>query len=221
MRETLELSKQVLGERAAQTQTYMHNLAGFVGLQGRYEEALVLLERCVELRMETLGETHWRTLRSRVTQAQTLGEMGAGEAALQLLREVLDISRAELGAAHIETQQTALELGRQLFRMGAAEEAFGVLEGQWRALVGAGRAGVDARPQVITLRFEMAFILAAQGRRDDAWSIADEALGLALQALGPEHPETRYVARWLVGQLLDAGHAADAEAVRARLTTAR
>ena len=62
----IETSVKVLGEEHPDTLTSMHNLAFTWEGQGRDEEAIKLMDKCVRLRTNVLGTNHYLTLSSIV-----------------------------------------------------------------------------------------------------------------------------------------------------------
>jgi len=62
--QVMETRKRVLGQEHPDTLSSMNNLACTLRSQGRNEDALTLMRRCVQLRQCTLGHNHPHTISS-------------------------------------------------------------------------------------------------------------------------------------------------------------
>jgi serine/threonine-protein kinase len=91
--------------------------------QGRYPEALTLLEPALEEQRRLLGDVHAATLITMRSLASTLRDMGQLTRAEGLYRDAVRISRALYGDDHLQTDVARFVLALHLHRTWVLDEA--------------------------------------------------------------------------------------------------
>ena len=107
----------------------LNGLATSVGNQGRYEEALELLQRCLALARECVGETHGTTCSYWLAVASTLQTMGRVSEAVDALGGAAYVLEETLGAYHPQTMSLRMEVVKLMITLGPkkAQEALDYL----------------------------------------------------------------------------------------------
>ena len=102
-RQSLALSRSVLGEEHSDTLISMNNLAATYSAQGRWKEAEELEVRVMEISKRVLSEEHPNTLSSMNNLASTYSDQGRWKEAEELEMRVMKISKRVLGEEHPNT----------------------------------------------------------------------------------------------------------------------
>ena len=122
---TLELRKEVLGEKHLDTLYSMTSLAATYHQQGRSTAAEEIQIRVLELRKEVLGEKHPNTLHSMASLAETYHQQGRSTAAEEIEIRVLELRKEVQGEKHPDTLHSMANLAATYWQQGrsnAAEE---------------------------------------------------------------------------------------------------
>jgi serine/threonine protein kinase len=123
MKEGLEKSSEVNGERHRTTLALLINLGLALSELGKHEEALNYLERGYKLFEEIFGEKAPDTVFVSVNYANLLRELGRFGEAESILYKALSLNRELLGAEHPNTLQSQLALSVLYFESGRNSEA--------------------------------------------------------------------------------------------------
>jgi len=195
----------VEGEDGA-TLVSMSNQAVALKALGRFDEADALYGRVLTVR---------RRGSDPLELATTLNNLGANRLMLDrageaetLLREALALREARLGGAHPLTAQTLTLLADSLAWQGRLEAAIMMQRRALDALPAASQP-LDRAAALTSL----ADMLKSGGRSDEALALSRTALGLTLESLGPEHPETLGAMISLADSLLATGAATEARSM--------
>ena len=123
MREGLELSTKINGERHRITLVSTINLGIALTELGRYEESLVYLERGYEAFREIFGEKAPATIFVSATYADLLAKLGLVAEAEPVLRNAVSLNIEILGPEHTNTLLSQYLLSDLLFESGRIDEA--------------------------------------------------------------------------------------------------
>ena len=164
-RETLEISRRVLGPTDLNTLGLMNNLGSTLDYEGRYAEAEKLQRELFEIQRRVLGPEHRDTMGSMNNIAYTLEKEGRYAEAESVYRDALQIQRRVLGLEHPDTLLTMDNLNNTLAEQGRYTDAEKLC-----------RQTLDIRARILgpehrdtaTSKYELAGLLARQGRLDEA-----------------------------------------------------
>ena len=176
-RETIQAKRRVLGPEHPETIKSMGNLALVLTNEKRYEEAEKLYRETLEIKRRTLGPEHRSTLVTMGNLANLYSLAGRFTEAEQLLRQTLEIERRILGPDHSDTLASLDILGLTL----KYEERYAESEKVYREALERRRRvlGVD-HPDVAGTAYDLACVLALEGKRDEAYSNLQMAVDHAL-----------------------------------------
>lgn len=144
--------------------TIMLNLASALDLQGRFNEATVVLRERIDVVAEHWPPEHWRTGDALSTAAGALMRYGDTASAEPLYRQTVDIYTNALGDEHGWTANAKSNLAAALIARGQFTEAEKLLLGAYDVLMAIGETTVwtvEARDQLLWLYREW-------GRPEDA-----------------------------------------------------
>jgi eukaryotic-like serine/threonine-protein kinase len=151
---------------------------------GEYKKAKPLLERALASRRQILGSRHESVAETARELADVLLAQGDYKQAESLLREAVAIQRAIYGEENAKVAATLNELGDLLYSKGEYAAA-GEL---YRHTLAVARR-IRTEPLLVALSLSnLAFILRAQGRLDEAEPMLREALEIRRAELGQDHP---------------------------------
>jgi len=123
MREAMEMSTEVNGERHRTTLVLLINLGMALSEHGRYEEALAYTERGYVAFKGIFGERAPDTIFVSVNYANLLRELGHVDEAQPLLDQAVSLNREILGAEHPNTLLSQLALSVLYFESDRNPEA--------------------------------------------------------------------------------------------------
>ena len=199
-KQVLEIQRRVLGPEHEGTVESMGNVASLLAQQGRLDEAGELHEQTLEIRRRVLGPEHPRTLLVMNNLAYMLARQGKMEEASKLQEQTVEIQRRILGPEHPETLSSLQALAQFVSAQGKRDEARKLyeqtLEIRQRTL-GPGhpdsvleirrRTLGPEHPDTLSALDELANVLHAQGKTDEARKLHGEALEIRRRIL-VEHP---------------------------------
>ena len=114
----LRLLRRLLGDRSYLVMNGKHWLAHRMTQEGRYQEALDLLEQAVVQRAQRNGPDHPRTRNVRLSMALALGNVGRNEEAKDALMPLLDTCVRLVGEKDEETLRCRLYLAKVFIDLG-------------------------------------------------------------------------------------------------------
>ncbi|KAM0347007.1 hypothetical protein ACHAP4_011526 [Fusarium culmorum] len=183
----LNLRREVLGEKHADTIRSMADLATTYHEQGRYNKAEPMKVEALQFRREVLGEKHPDTMKSMADLADTYYSQGRYNEAEEITVKVLDLRRELLGEKHPDTISSMRDLATTYNTQGRYNEAeditVKVLDLR-REVLG------EKHPDTISSMADLATTYHAQSRYNEAEKLKDEVLALRRQVLGEKHPDT-------------------------------
>jgi serine/threonine protein kinase len=166
-RDTIEAKRRVLGPQHPETVKTMGNLALVLTNEKRYEDAEKLYRETLEIKRRTLGPEHRSTLVTMGNLANMYSVAGRFTEAEQLLRQTLEIELRTLGPDHSDTLASLDILGLNLKyqkRYAESEKVYReTLERRSRVL------GAE-HPDVASTAYDLACVLALEGKRAEAFS---------------------------------------------------
>ena len=231
-RETLAARRRVLGEEHPATFLSASNLGGVLLAMERFSEAEPYLREALEKSRRVRGDDHRGTIEYLGNVGALHHAVGRLDEAEGCLREVVDRARRVHGVRHARTLAYTVSLARVLTSRGGRDEAIELLvanEAAARELL----SDDDAR-LLADLLLALGRARAGLGHQAGMWSLAEanllEAHAIHLEAKdrGPAHKDTLACAAALADLHTardraepDQGHAAKAEAWRARSVVPR
>ncbi len=190
--QALALSAQALGEEHAEHANALAALARMEARQGSLPVALALYERVLALQERLLGPSAGATLRAREERAAVLRKAGRARDAVRELEWVL-ARHEEAGVAGQPRLVSGLaELARAWLDLKQPERARRTAEQALDIVRPLGWSGT----RVAELQFELARALWEVGSREQARSLADEALAAFQGASNTHASQVRDVLRW-------------------------
>jgi len=171
---------------------FLGNLAQIETESGAHEAAEATFRRAQIWAEAHLAPDNPRFVRLLAKRGWAALESGDTKTAELFLLRALPQMEAVVGAAHHDTIFALAHMGSLLVEQGRMDEAEPYVE---RALAGmtSGRLAADRA----WVRFDLAQIREASGRRDDAVAIAREAAGVLVES-GPDWAEkSREIERWI------------------------
>jgi tetratricopeptide (TPR) repeat protein/tRNA A-37 threonylcarbamoyl transferase component Bud32 len=202
MREGLELSSRINGERHITTLASTINLGQALSELGKYEESYVYLEGGYRGSREMFGEKSPTTVFISVTYANLLLDLGRIAEAESILNEAVSLNIELLGPEHPNTILSQYVLSLLLFESDRNSEA--------EALV---RNVLDTSVRVLGADMDMTLeskdllgrILDKKGDHEGAESIHREVLETRINALGSDNPSTANTLLYLAESLYEQG----------------
>jgi tetratricopeptide (TPR) repeat protein len=156
--------------------------------QGRYGEALPLLERALRIDEAALGPDHPDVATDLNHVGWALSDLGRSAEALPLQERALRIDGAALGSDHPDVASDLNNVGQVLSDLDRPAEALPLYE---RALrIHEAALGPD-HPEVATDLNHVGWALSGLGRFAEALPLYERALRIREASLGPDHPSTR------------------------------
>ncbi|KAJ6002315.1 Tetratricopeptide-like helical [Penicillium canescens] len=180
---------------------------------GRYNEAKILLVKCLEVRQNNLGPEHPDTLASVHHLGSLLDRQGKYEDAEAMHRRALDGREKALGLECRDTLTSVSHLGLVLERQGKYEEAEAMhrrsLERREKAL------GLE-HPDTLTSVSQLGSVLGQQGKYGEAEAMHRRAIESYEKTLKLEHPYILTIVTNLGSVLERQGKYEEAEAMHRR-----
>lgn len=206
-RTVLAQQERVLGMDHPATLRSRTSLGRDYRLQGRFDDAIALLQRTVAEQEKAVGPEHADTLRTRYDLAATHLTAGHPERAIALLRQTIAAQERVHGGDH-----PGLLIARK--RLALANRTLGRLEvaaGSYEALIPALERVLGAEhPQTLRARSELGCVHRAAGRVPEAIATFERTLADVRRILGPDHSEARHERDRLAGACRAAGRTASA-----------
>ena len=180
MREGLEMSQRVNGERHRTTLVLEVNLGMALSALGRHEESLLHTEFAFEAFEEVFGERAPATVFVSVNYANQLRELGRFSEAETYLKKAVALNGETLGAEHPNTLRSQLALSHLYFDSNRGSEA----EGMTRRVLEASQDTLGEDKE-LTLEGKdlLGRILKQKGKPAQAERIHREVLGSKLAAV--------------------------------------
>ena len=164
---------------------------------GRADESLKLRETVLRIERATAGPEHPATIAAMHNLAVSFQSVGRFEEGLKLNEEVLALRRRLLGPEHGDTLSTMTNLASCMQSLGRRDEALKLRE---NTLATHRKVFGDKHPATIGAMVNLArsyqsprgiaLSKTAVSRNEQAIKLLDEALLLAREVYGPEHPAT-------------------------------
>ncbi|UEM21100.1 toll/interleukin-1 receptor domain-containing protein [Skermanella mucosa] len=193
LEQVLALRRRVLGDEHPDTLGSIGNLAGTLWAQGDHGGARALEEQVLALSHRVLGDEHPDTLSAMNDLSVSLMMQGDLTAARELAGTALDVRRRKLGPDHPDTFASQYHLARILLELNELELA--QKNGE------AAQAGLEERLGANHWRSWAAKGLVAACRAVAGNTDAVASLQASIDELGrllyPDHPEIRWLAKWL------------------------
>ncbi len=203
----LAASRQLLGADEELTLDIAVETARVYFLNGRHDDARVLLSDCLEQCRQRFGDEDARTkvIQSRLANVGLSGSdrRAANE---QLQRAALAEAQRQFGDEHPETFAAMVDLGTTLCiqrRLGKAERFLR------KGFAGLTRVSGSDHPRTIRAMRNLALLLRTQDRVDESRALTAQTVAAARRVLGPSHPDTLEEMLYLATDLLRESDYAD------------
>ncbi|QRV84636.1 kinesin light chain [Ceratobasidium sp. AG-Ba] len=183
----LDSQEKELGREDNATLTSMLMLAYSYQQQGRYQEAMTLLEQLLNIRMRVSGSEHSQTLIVTQNLASTYHYLGRYTDAQSLHQHILDTSTRVHGCDHPDTLGSMHELSRTYQSQGRYDQAEALL---LKVVDASMRVKGDEHPETMTSMHVLAHTYYRQGRYDEAESMQEHVVEVRKRRQGDEHPDT-------------------------------
>ncbi len=172
-RESLGIARRALGSEHPDTVSLMINLALNLQSQKRYAESEQLNRTAVEIDRRVLGQEHQYTLAATINLSVDLIRQGKYGEAEELARRALETSRRTVGPEHPNTLNDMDVLLECLVR----EHRYADAEAPAREILAVRRrlSGRDDA-KAADAAYNLAIVLAGEGKRDDAVAVLGEAV---------------------------------------------
>ncbi|MEZ2319061.1 MAG: tetratricopeptide repeat protein [Microcoleus sp.] len=154
--------------------------------QGKYQEAIPLLERVLSIRKKVLGNEHPDVVTSLNNLAVLYESQGRYSEAEPLLRQALEMNKRLLGNEHPEVATSLHNLAALYTSQGLYSKSEPLYR---QALEMRKRLLGNEHPDVATSLNNLAFLYRNQGRYSEAEPLLRQALEMNKRLLGNEHPE--------------------------------
>jgi tetratricopeptide (TPR) repeat protein len=197
-RKGLDIRRAVAGSDSMDTASTLNNLGVLLLLQGRFEEALPLLEEAVAIYRRVAGDRHPELAKGLENLGNVYYRQREFDRTLALLDEVMTMRREVLGADSPEVARTLNNMGMVNNAAGRPEQAEELLR---QALTGLERAYGADHPDLASSHWSLAHVLWGQGKLDEAEVELRAAVAIAEQAY-PEGSAGRAAYRLPLGNLL-------------------
>jgi tetratricopeptide (TPR) repeat protein len=206
----LSINERMLGPEHPETARCFNNLAGVLDSLGDLAGARRYYERALAIRERALGPDHPDTARSHNNLGFLLKRQGDLDGARRYYDSALAISERALGPRHPGIASILNNLGSLLQEQG---DFSGALSHFKRALDIRDKALGD-HPDTAFVLNNLGNLLRSQHDLAGARPHFQRALGIFETVLGPDHPDTKTVARNTVALLDELGTIAEAHSLR-------
>lgn len=231
-----EVRLAIFGAEHEDTLNARYGIARMTAGQGRYDEAEAIFREILAARERVLGTDHPDTLNARYGIARMAAAQGRYREAEEVYRSILTAGRHTMGTDHPETLRAQYGIAR----MAGEQGRFGEAEAIYRALLSTHRSHSGAhfqdlpehlesktvyrevlaveervlgpdQPDILTIRYAIARMAAAQGRYDEAESAYREVHAVEEDTLGADHPDTLTTRHWVARMAHAQGRHEEAE----------
>ena len=207
-RKALEIHRGAIEAETMDTASMVNNLGVLILLQGRFEEALPVLQEAADLSRRVGGDRHPELARALENLGNVYYRQREFDRTLELLDEVMTMRREVLGEDSPDVARTRNNLGMVYNAAGRPDEAEAFLRG---AVAGMERAYGSDHPDVASSHWSLAHVLWGQGKLDQAEVELRAAVAVAERAY-PEGSAGWAAYRLPLGNLLaERGRFAEAE----------
>lgn len=169
---------------------------------GRFKEAVTLLEDMVEIRKQALAVNHPSRLSSQHLLAAAYQANGQTQEAVALLEEVLNIRKHIHAADHSDRLDSQHGLARAYLANGQAEEAVALLEDVVEIRKQIHPADHSAR---LSSQHELAVAYKANGQTEEALALLKEVVKIKKHTHAADHPDRLASQSYLAICLWEAG----------------
>lgn len=174
--------------------------------RGRYNAAIVPIERALDIKKERLGEQDLDTLSVMNDLASTLQMHGDLFGALGHQEKVLEARKEALGEEHLDTLTSMHNLASTLRQMWQLQEARTIQERVLDVLTNKDSGSeFQALRLLLTGMSNLALTIVELGDVDQAIEISSQAVELLKRVAGDEHPDTLVAMNNLASSLVKAG----------------
>jgi CHAT domain-containing protein/Tfp pilus assembly protein PilF len=186
-RRALEIRKQVLGDRHANTATSLVHLGATLSNMGQYDEARQCLEQALAVRKELFGEKNGAYLEALNDLGLIFHSMGQYEQAVSLLGRSLSLRWEVFGPQHLNVALAMNNMACVFEDIGHYASARQLHES---ALAIRRKQLGEAHPVVGASLNNLGLVLQKMGDHQEARRCHEQSLEIARKTQGEEHPET-------------------------------
>jgi tetratricopeptide (TPR) repeat protein len=157
--------------------------------QRKYDEAERIQRAVLEVSKRVFGSEHELTIQTMGNLANTLSNLGSHADARRLIKDAVEVSTRVNGADHPETLMLMIDSNMNLERMGIDCRVANLPLFRKIFALNARRLGAE-HPTTIKSKSELAALLRALGKLEEALQLQREVHPLSTLMLGAEHPTT-------------------------------
>ena len=163
-----------------------HAEARFANYQGRYEDAVAMLEPLLQARKQVLG-VHMDTASTMHNLAYAYAELGQIEKALALDLQQLDMVTSLSGADSEDALITLSSVGHGYTQLGRLDDAHEVFS---RVLNGHRKNLGELHPMTLSVQHNLAFLASRRNDMDAAEQDYLAVINARIRVLGEQHAQT-------------------------------
>jgi|WetSurMetagenome_2_1015567.scaffolds.fasta_scaffold11555_4 tetratricopeptide (TPR) repeat protein len=190
LKETLKITKEVLGSKHPNYATSLNNLASLYKTIGEHEKALSLHEEGLNVIKEVLGTRHPSYAVSLDNLASLYKTMGNYEQALPLFKEVKNILKETLGTQHPDYATSLNNLAGLFYSIGNNEKALFFYKKSLKIRIEI--LGSQHPDYAISLN-NIASLYKSKEEYDKTLPLFAESLRILVTVLGEQHPNTQTI----------------------------
>ena len=185
LRRSLELRRQLHGQRHPDVSESLHSLAVLAWIEGRHDDAEAMLRDVLARRLQAQGPDDLEVARARNDLAAVLRRTGRLEECETLYRQAIAVRRAQLGDDHPDVASSRNNLAVLLDDLGQSEAA----EALYREVIASRRRSFGPiHPKVANTMGSLAESLRARERFDESEALSREVLAMRLALYDDTHP---------------------------------
>ncbi len=212
-RDVLAMRRKLHGDEHKEVAYGLNNLAVILQEKGEFAAAESLHHEALAMRRKLHGDESIEVAQTLSNLGEMLGAKKDFVAAESATRQGLAMNEKLLGSEHPAVAAGLNNLAALLVARGDYDGADSIYR---KALELRRKLQGDDHPETLEVMSNLSFVAYKLGRNAEAEQLAREALDKATTSpsLGPEHPQTKYLARVYAGCLYALGRPAEGAAVR-------
>ncbi|WP_353273619.1 tetratricopeptide repeat protein [Wolbachia endosymbiont (group A) of Agelastica alni] len=186
-KKALELLSSELGFNNQDTLVVQNDIAGVLGRQGKYDEALKIYDDVYKKQVKNLGSDHLDTLSTKSNMALVLDKQGKHNEALKIYNEVYEKLIEKFSPDHRDVLTVLNNIALVFDNQGEYNKALRIYNEVYKKQVD--KLGPD-HPNTLTTLNNIALVLKDQGEYDEALKIYNDVYEKRVKKLGSDHPDT-------------------------------
>jgi tetratricopeptide (TPR) repeat protein/calcineurin-like phosphoesterase family protein len=186
-RQSLDIRKEVLGERHPDTAQSLSNVGVAYGRLGEYQRQLEYQQQALDIRVEIFGERHHDTAMSLRNLGFAYGKLGNYQNELEYYQQALEIFKEALGERHPETAHSLRHVGYAYHHLKEYQKS---LEYAQQALEISKEVLGERHPETARALHNVGAAYANLGNFGQGLNLIEDAYRIRKDILGELHPDT-------------------------------